>query len=258
MAPQRESPAGDVDYTGAGSEYASVRRTDPRIASAVHSALADARTVLNVGAGAGSYEPDDRWVLAVEPSAAMRAQRPRGAPPALDAAAEELPFDDAAFDACMATMTVHQWTDPYRGLAELRRVARHRVVVLTFDAAVFGRYWLLQYIPELDRIDRGRLKSRPNASSIFSAEADASKAWMSHMTAPTALWRPITPGRSLSQMRPYAPASPGSGSLQQKSSNEGCKIWPMTSRPEAGTSGSATFGSRLPTRARCVSWSRSS
>src|SRR6195952_4926888 len=105
----REQPAGDYDYDGARVNYALVRRTDPRIAALIHAALGDARTVLNVGAGAGSYEPEDRLVVAVEPSAAMRAQRPRHRAPAIDASAESLPFDDDAFDAAMATVTVHQW-----------------------------------------------------------------------------------------------------------------------------------------------------
>ena len=90
--------------------------------------------MLNVGAGAGSYEPMDRYVLAVEPSATMRAQRPIAAPPAVNAAAERLPFDDDSFDAAMAIMTIHQWSDVDRGLREMRRVSRGRVVVLTLDA----------------------------------------------------------------------------------------------------------------------------
>ncbi|GCD19173.1 hypothetical protein CTKZ_07350 [Cellulomonas algicola] len=112
----RERPAGDVDYERLGAGYAHVRRPDPRIAARVHAALGSARTVLNVGAGAGSYEPADRYVLAVEPSAAMRAQRPAGAAPALDATVEHLPFDDDAFDAAMAMVTVHQWRDVDQGL----------------------------------------------------------------------------------------------------------------------------------------------
>ncbi|GEA86768.1 class I SAM-dependent methyltransferase [Cellulomonas cellasea] len=144
----RERPAGDVDYERHGVGYAAVRRPDPRIAARVHAALGASRTVLNVGAGAGSYEPDDRWVLAVEPSATMRAQRPRGAAPALDATAEHLPFDDDTFDAAMATVTVHQWGDVDRGLRELRRVSRGPVVVLTFDAPVLQRLWLADYLPE--------------------------------------------------------------------------------------------------------------
>ncbi len=110
--------AGDFDYEGQGQGYAVQRRTDPRIAALVHEALGAARTVLNVGAGAGSYEPADRYVLAVEPSAAMRSQRPKERVPAIDAVAEDLPLDDDAVDAAMATLTVHQWPDPEKGLRE--------------------------------------------------------------------------------------------------------------------------------------------
>ncbi len=123
-----------VDYERHGRTYAQHRRADPRIAARIHAALGDARTVLNVGAGAGSYEPSDRWVLAVEPSATMRAQRPRGSAPALAAHAEALPFDDDddAVDAAMACVTIHHWASFERGLAELRRVARGPVVIFTF------------------------------------------------------------------------------------------------------------------------------
>jgi SAM-dependent methyltransferase len=148
--------AGDFDYDTHGQGYARRRRPDPRIAAMIHTALGDARTVLNVGAGAGSYEPDDRYVLAVEPSAAMRAQRPPGAAPALAATAESLPFDDDAFDAVMATVTVHQWRDAARGLAEMRRVARGPVVVLTFDGDELERLWLAAYVPELVTAERRR------------------------------------------------------------------------------------------------------
>lgn len=148
--------AGDFDYDTHGTGYARKRQPDPRIAARVHAALGSARTVLNVGAGAGSYEPADRHVVAVEPSAAMRAQRPPHAVPALDGRAEELPFDDDAFDAAMATVTVHQWADPAKGLAELRRVARGPVVVLTFDGAALDRLWLACYVPELIAAERRR------------------------------------------------------------------------------------------------------
>jgi len=122
-----------VDYEQHGTTYTRHRRADPRIAARIHAALGDAGTVLNVGAGAGSYEPRDRWVLAVEPSATMRAQRPPDAAPAVDARAEALPFDDDAFDAAMACVTIHHWEPPDGGLAELRRVARGPVVVFTFE-----------------------------------------------------------------------------------------------------------------------------
>lgn len=148
--------AGDFDYDTHGRGYAGQRRPDPRIAAMVHTALGDARTVLNVGAGAGSYEPADRYVVAVEPSTAMRTQRPAGAVPALDATAEQLPFDDDAFDAVMATVTVHQWSDTTKGLAELRRVARGPVVVLTFDGDALDLLWLAEYFPELIAAERRR------------------------------------------------------------------------------------------------------
>ena len=148
--------AGDFDYDTHGRGYAHRRRPDPRIATLIHAALGDARTVLNVGAGAGSYEPDDRYVLAVEPSAAMRAQRPPGAAPALVATAERLPFDDDTFDAVMATVTVHQWRDTTVGLTELRRVSRGPVVVLTFDGDELDRFWLADYAPELIAAERRR------------------------------------------------------------------------------------------------------
>jgi len=138
-------------YDTIGATYTVTRRTEPRIAAQVWAALGDARTVLNVGAGTGSYEPTGRDVTAVEPSAVMRAQRPAGAAPCLAAVAESLPFKDDSFDAAMAFATVHHWQDPIAGLREMRRVAR-RVVVLTYDASGTGwrrRFWLIRdYLPE--------------------------------------------------------------------------------------------------------------
>ena len=152
----RERPAGDFNYEQHGRTYASVRRTDARIEAQVHHALGASRTVLNVGAGAGSYEPADRYVLAVEPSATMRAQRPVGAAPAVDAAAEHLPFDDGSFDAAMAMMTIHQWDDVDQGLLEMRRVSRGPVVVLTVDAPALRHFWLIDYIPEVVAVEEAR------------------------------------------------------------------------------------------------------
>ncbi|MCF4139211.1 MerR family transcriptional regulator [Streptomyces sp. Tue 6430] len=135
-----------------GSAHPATRRTEPRIAARVWEALGDARTVLNVGAGTGSYEPPDRDVTAVEPSAVMRAQRPAGAAPCVAAAAESRPFEDRSFDAATAFSTVHHWRDPIAGLREMRRVAR-RVVVFTHDAGDAGwrlRFWLTRdYLPEV-------------------------------------------------------------------------------------------------------------
>jgi SAM-dependent methyltransferase len=124
--------------------YSAVRREDPRIAAQVRAALGDARTVLNVGAGAGSYEPPDLDVTAVEPSAVMRAQRPPGAAPVVDASAERLPFEDDSFDAAMAVLSDHHWDDHDRGLAELRRVARRRVVMLNAEPHSVVDSWLVR------------------------------------------------------------------------------------------------------------------
>ncbi|MGO1053353.1 class I SAM-dependent methyltransferase [Crossiella sp. CA198] len=152
----RTKPAGDFDYETHGSGYAQHRRTDPRIAELVHAALGDARTVVNVGAGAGSYEPLDRHVIAIEPAAAMRAQRPPRLAPAINGIAEELPLDDGSVDAAMATITVHQWSDPERGLRELRRVSRGRVVILTIDGPALAQGWFAEYAPEVVSVERGR------------------------------------------------------------------------------------------------------
>ena len=139
-------------YDTIGATYTATRRTEPRIAAQVWAALGDARTVLNVGAGTGSYEPSDRDVTAVEPSAVMRAQRPAGAARCVAATAESLPFEDQSFDAAMAFATVHHWQDPIAGLREMRRVAR-RVVVFTCettDRSWRERFWLTRdYLPEI-------------------------------------------------------------------------------------------------------------
>jgi SAM-dependent methyltransferase len=144
-----------VDYEDVGRGYASRRRTDPRIAARIHAALGEAETVVNVGAGTGSYEPRDRWVLAVEPSATMRAQRPPGAAPAIAARAEALPLDDDAVDAAMACVTIHHWEPPRAGLAELRRVARGPVVVFTFELDALPA-WQSELLAEALAIERPR------------------------------------------------------------------------------------------------------
>jgi SAM-dependent methyltransferase len=164
------TPSGDFDYNAnrgthtAG--YGTIRRADPRIEAQIHAALGDARTVLNVGAGAGSYEPRDRHVVAVEPSASMRSRRPAHAVPAVIGAAEQLPFDDLAFDAAMGTLTVHQWRDRAAGLREVCRVTRHTVVLLTFDPEHVQDFWLNDYIPELTDADHIRM---PRISYLVAA-----------------------------------------------------------------------------------------
>jgi SAM-dependent methyltransferase len=135
-------------YDDIGRTYAVTRGEDPRLRDRIADALGDARTVLNVGAGTGSYEPHDREVVAVEPSAVMRAQRPPGAARAVAASAEALPFADASFDATMAVLTDHHWPDRAAGLREMRRVARRRAVLFTFDPAYVDAFWLTRdYIP---------------------------------------------------------------------------------------------------------------
>jgi hypothetical protein len=168
----RARPAGDFDYEGAGGGYAGRRRTDPRIAAYVHAALGDARTVLNVGAGAGSYEPLDRYVAAVEPSASMRAQRPPELAPAIDATAERLPFDDQSFDAAMAMITIHQWADTLKGMAELRRVARGPIAILTFDRDALDRLWLDDYVPELVIAERRRYPTMAEIGAALGATTE--------------------------------------------------------------------------------------
>lgn len=143
-------------YDRIGEGYARTRREDPHIAAAIRDALGDARSVVNVGAGAGSYEPDGRYVLAVEPSDVMAAQRPAGSAPAVRASAGDLPFRDDSFDAAMAVLTIHHWDDELeRGVQELRRVARDTVAILTYDPAVSGEMWLMaDYLPEVAELDR--------------------------------------------------------------------------------------------------------
>jgi SAM-dependent methyltransferase len=156
-------------YDSIGATYTVTRRTEPRIAARIWAALGEARTVLNVGAGTGSYEPQDRDVTAVEPSAVMRAQRPAGAAPCVGATAQSLPFEDQSFDAAMAVHTVHHWPDPIAGLRELRRVAR-RVVVFTFDsgdAELLRRFWLIRdYLPEAADLIAGRPSLTEQARAI--------------------------------------------------------------------------------------------
>ena len=139
-------------YDTIGIGYRRLRRPDPRIAASIHAHLGEARSVVNVGAGAGSYEPADLMVAAVEPSSAMIRQRPQDTTMVVQAVAEDLPFGDGAFDASMAILTVHHWDDARRGLREMRRVTRSKIVVLTFDP-LMSDFWLLDYMPSLAGLD---------------------------------------------------------------------------------------------------------
>jgi SAM-dependent methyltransferase len=146
---------GDYDRIGRG--YTMSRQPDPRIARQIVDALGDAATVVNIGAGSGSYEPHHLKVTAVEPSIEMIRQRPRDSAPVVRAIAEALPFADRAFDAALAVLTVHHWRDLARGVTEMRRVARRRVVILTWDLAAGSSLWLMaEYFPEIIAYDATR------------------------------------------------------------------------------------------------------
>jgi SAM-dependent methyltransferase len=145
------------NYDKLGQEYASYRQTEPRIFAYILNALDDATTVLNVGAGAGSYEPTDRYVIAVEPSNVMRSQRQlKNKVPALNAYADNLPFDDNSFDASTAFVTVHHWPDMNKGLKELRRVTKNKVIIMTFDPEALDDFWNAKYFPEVIGVEKKR------------------------------------------------------------------------------------------------------
>jgi SAM-dependent methyltransferase len=154
-------------YDLMGIDYSDVRRADPRIEAAIWRYLDEARSVLNVGAGAGSYEPRDREVIAVEPSQVMIDQRPAGAAPAIRGTAESLPLEDRSVDAAMGVFTLHHWEDWAKGLAEVQRVTRHRIVFLTLDLDVTAEMWLCRdYLPEIIENDR---KTFPTIADLESA-----------------------------------------------------------------------------------------
>jgi SAM-dependent methyltransferase len=158
-------------YETLGRSYRQTRREDPRIAARIRAALGDARSVLNVGAGAGSYEPPGLRVVAAEPAAVMIRQRPDGAAPALRAVAEALPLRDGSLDAAMALLTVHHWRDPLRGLAELRRVASRIVILLS--STLTSRMWLTsEYFPAMARQRRPDIQPGVIAGWLARPEAD--------------------------------------------------------------------------------------
>jgi SAM-dependent methyltransferase len=145
----------NAKYDVIGVNYVELRKPDPRIARHIESALGSAQTVLNVGAGAGSYEPVGRFVTAVEPSIEMIRKRSPASPKAIQASADDLPFDDKSFDASMAVLTIHHWPDKEAGLREMRRVTRGRIVLLTFDPS--HRPWLTDYLPQLATLDEAQM-----------------------------------------------------------------------------------------------------
>lgn len=150
------SPPMTALYDTIGIDYAQLRKPDPRIARQIHDALGDAKSVLNVGAGSGSYEPEGVALTAIEPSAEMIAQRPASDAVAVKGSAEALPFADSSFDASMAVLTIHHWSDQAKGCAEMRRVTRGPVVFLTFDAG-HKDFWLFDYFPALLTLDEAAM-----------------------------------------------------------------------------------------------------
>jgi hypothetical protein len=167
-----DGSAGDANYGSIGRAYSKYRQPEPRIAAMIHGLLGDAAEILNVGAGAGSYEPVDRKVTAVEPSASMRAQRPAHLWRAIDAVAERLPFADNHFDAAMATFTIHQWSDLTAGLREMRRVTRGPIVIMTCDPDEVNCFWLGAYAPEVLSTEAKRY---PSIRTITSALGGSSE-----------------------------------------------------------------------------------
>ncbi len=151
-------------YDEIGRGYARHRRPDPAIAATITDALGDARSIVSIGAGTGSYEPADRWVVAVEPSSGMIEQRSSAAAPVVRAVAESLPLRSGSLDAAMAILTIHHWTDPWAGLAEMRRVASHQIV-LTFDPVAHSSHWLTDYVPEIAELFR----SAPPVEAVVKA-----------------------------------------------------------------------------------------
>jgi SAM-dependent methyltransferase len=155
-------------YDRIGTTYTTTRAADPRIEAAIWAALGDARSVANVGAGSGAYEPTDRDVVAIEPSTTMIEKRALDAAPAVQGVAEALPLDDKSVEAVMAVSTLHHWADVQKGLAELRRVARKRIVIFTWDKEFVGRFWLTRdYVPELEAWTIGRLPSLAEIAEVL-------------------------------------------------------------------------------------------
>src|SRR5690348_7997915 len=181
------TPASDLHtprYERIGLGYAQTRREDPRLAERIHRALGDARTVVNVGAGAGSYEPRERHVIAIEPSDVMAAQRPPELAPAIRASAGALPLRDGSVDAAMAILSVHHWdAEQEQGVRELRRVARGPVVIVTYDAEVSGQMWLMaEYLPEVAELDRRIFPSPATLSGWLGGAVSVERVEVSHDT----------------------------------------------------------------------------
>lgn len=168
----QDGSEGDTNYSVIGKSYSKYRQPEPRIAAMITEGLVGAQSILNVGAGAGSYEPPDRDVTAVEPSASMRAQRPKHLSAAIEATAEHLPFPDKNFDASMATFTVHQWSNLDAGLSEMRRVTRGPILILTCNPTEVQRFWLNEYAPGVLETEARRYPSMQSIRNGLKTEIE--------------------------------------------------------------------------------------
>ncbi len=238
MAAENQS---DRVYDEIGVSYSTTRRPDPRIERRIVDALGDAGSVVNVGAGAGAYEPGDRDVLAVEPSAVMRAQRPAGAARCIEGRAEALPLADRSFDAAMTLLSLHHWKDWRAGVAELRRVARTRIVIFTYDPAFAGSWWLKRdYLSKLVALDIARF---PTIAEQAGAAERAR--WLrrcrSHMTAPMDSSALTGDDPARTSTRVSVRVSPPSTSPAPTRSSVGWSALQATSMTAGGSSATATF-----------------
>ncbi|MEO6694347.1 MAG: class I SAM-dependent methyltransferase [Ignavibacteria bacterium] len=171
-----KNPAFNYDGERSEHKYSGFRKTDDRIAVRVYEALGYAKAVLNVGAGAGSYEPSDRYVISVEPSFSMRSQREaNNKNPAVIGSSDALPFDDKSFDASMAILTVHHWKNMAKGLQEMKRVTKHTIVIMTFDPEALDDFWNVNYFPELIEIERSRYPKIDNITKILGVDCEVRK-----------------------------------------------------------------------------------
>lgn len=252
MADRRpDGSAGDADYGAIGPVFARYRQPEPSIAELIDDALGAARSVLNVGAGAGSYEPAGRQITAVEPSGSMRAQRPRHLSAAIDAVAEDLPFPDGTFDASMATFTVHQWSDLDAGLAEMRRVTRGPVVIMSCDPDLVRRFWLDEYAPDVLAAEARRYPALQRIAAALGGHAvvrdipiplDCADGFNeAYYGRPSVCWRRERVWRA----RPGASSRRTSGPATSTACGP---IW----IPAAGTRGTASCADRRHSTARCA------